>query len=161
MRQGRLQTQYCRSRCLDDYAEGSNGDQRRIEKVQDFMLGLLTEPDPGRQRLGEIFGGHFSRKTSRADLNHAFTTFHNSNLQVIAAELRESGQFWMVRLFLIASWRSQLWMEAPYNASLNRRFNIEQCRKRGGPLDPPLDMWPMSVPFFDQETAPTIASRLA
>ena len=87
MRQGRLQTQYCRSRCLDDYAEGSNGDQRRIEKVQDFMLGLLTEPDPGRQRLGEIFGGHFSRKTSRADLNHAFTTFHNSNLQVIAGRI--------------------------------------------------------------------------
>ncbi|CAE7356869.1 unnamed protein product [Symbiodinium sp. CCMP2592] len=32
-----------------------------LECARDFMLGLLTEPDPGRQRLGEIFGGDCSR----------------------------------------------------------------------------------------------------
>ncbi|CAE7333473.1 unnamed protein product [Symbiodinium sp. CCMP2456] len=32
-----------------------------LECARDFMLGLLTEPDPGRQRLAEIFGGDCSR----------------------------------------------------------------------------------------------------
>ncbi|CAJ1374608.1 unnamed protein product [Effrenium voratum] len=32
-----------------------------FESARDFMLGMLSEPDPGRKHLDEVFGGDFSR----------------------------------------------------------------------------------------------------
>ncbi|CAE7356164.1 unnamed protein product [Symbiodinium natans] len=49
-----------------------------LECARDFMLGVLTEPDPGRQRLAEIFGGDCSRVARvRAILDGATLSHRN------------------------------------------------------------------------------------